>query len=107
MLNRIFVYGSLRRGYDNRYAQLLHANATFLGEARMRGRKVQAGEYLGMKGALTAEDWVEGEIFEMHNAQTLLPQLDSYEGEEYERRPQMAALADRRELECWVYLYLL
>jgi len=36
--DRLFVYGTLMRGFDHPMARLLSRNADFLGEARCRGR---------------------------------------------------------------------
>ena len=36
--DRLFVYGTLMRGFDHPMAQLLSRSADFIGEARCRGR---------------------------------------------------------------------
>jgi len=36
--DRLFVYGTLMRGYVHPMAKLLSANADFIGEAHCRGR---------------------------------------------------------------------
>ena len=72
----------------------------------MAGRLVQAGEYPGMRPELTADDWVDGELFELHEPGGILKQLDEYEGPSYPRAQRAATLADGEVLECWVYLYL-
>jgi gamma-glutamylcyclotransferase (GGCT)/AIG2-like uncharacterized protein YtfP len=106
MPNRIFVYGSLRRSYTNRHARLLHQSATYLGKARMRGRTYQIGKYPGMKSPVTQNDWVEGEVFEIHRATCILEHLDNYEGPDYRREIHPATLRTGHEVDCWVYLYL-
>ena len=102
MLNRIFVYGTLRRAHDNKFARLLHESSTFLGEARMRGCKQQIGEYSGMAPPLTDADWVDGEVFEMRDPGGMLKQLDAYEGPDYPRQIQPALLSGGQPLDCWV-----
>ena len=106
MLNRIFVYGSLRLAHDNKFARLLHESSTFLGEASMRGRKQQIGEYSGMVPAFNDTDRVDGEVFEMRDPGGILNELDVYEGPDYQREIQPALLSASHSLDCWVYLYL-
>jgi gamma-glutamylcyclotransferase (GGCT)/AIG2-like uncharacterized protein YtfP len=38
MLDLLFVYGTLMRGYDHPMSRLLSSNAAFEGEAHCRGR---------------------------------------------------------------------
>ena len=106
MTNNLFVYGTLRLGYSNQYAVLLHAASTFLGTARMAGHLEQAGEYTGMRPARSGGDWVEGEVFAIHDSDAIFKQLDEYEGADYVRWLQAAVLADGETVECWVYLHL-
>ena len=106
MQNHIFVYGTLRRTYTNKYARFLHASATYKGKARMSGRKVKAGRYFGLTPPLAENDWVEGEVFEIHTPAAILQELDTYEGPSYRREIRPATLQTGEQLDCWVYLYL-
>ena len=106
MLNRIFVYGSLRRVYTNQYARLLHQSANYMGKARMRGRKFQIGRYPGMKPPATNNDWVEGEVYEITAPANLFKQFDYYESPDYQREIRPATLSTGRPVDCWVYLYV-
>ena len=105
MLTRLFVYGTLRRSYRNKYARHLHASATYLGKARMQGRKIPAGKYFGLVPALTESDWVEGDVFDLREPESLFTVLDSYEGPNYPRQIQPAKIDTGEQLDCWVYLY--
>ena len=46
--DRLFVYGTLMRGFDHPMARLLSANADFLGEATCRGRLYLVKHYPGL-----------------------------------------------------------
>ena len=106
MLNRIFVYGSLRRVYTNQYARLLHQSSTYNGTARIRGRKYQIGRYPGMKPPVTNNDWVEGEVYEINAPAGLFKRFDYYESPDYQREIRPATLSTGQPVDCWVYLYL-
>ena len=106
MLNRIFVYGSIRRVYTNQYARLLHQSSNYMGKARMRGRKYQIGRYPGMKPPATDNDWVEGEVYEINFPINLFKQFDYYESPDYQREIKLALLASGQPVDCWVYLYV-
>ena len=46
--DRLFVYGTLMRGFDHPMAQLLSRSADFIGEARCRGRLYLVKHYPGL-----------------------------------------------------------
>jgi gamma-glutamylcyclotransferase (GGCT)/AIG2-like uncharacterized protein YtfP len=100
---RLFVYGTLRRGSPNKYADLLQANAQFLGNARMRGRLYQFPNYPGAVLSDQPNEWVPGELYHLQNPSTLST-LDEYEGNEFERVQVTVSLDNDQELETWVYL---
>lgn len=83
MLNRLFVYGTLRGAFDNEYARMLRASADFEGEAAVRGRLEAVGAYKAF--APDGEELVRGEIYRLREPERTLAALDDYEGEEYER----------------------
>jgi gamma-glutamylcyclotransferase (GGCT)/AIG2-like uncharacterized protein YtfP len=86
----LFVYGSLKRGAQH-HDEL--CDAPFLGEASTRpGYRVElVGGYLALIKDSSCSDSVSGELFEISAA--LLPALDAFEGDGYERRP--VSLQDR------------
>src|SRR3981081_956889 len=45
---RLFVYGTLMRGFDHPMAQLLSRSADFIGEARCQGRLYLVKHYPGL-----------------------------------------------------------
>jgi gamma-glutamylcyclotransferase (GGCT)/AIG2-like uncharacterized protein YtfP len=101
---RLFVYGTLRRGSPNQYADLLQANAQYVGNARMRGRLHQIGSYPGAVPSDQPGEWVSGELYHLEDP-TILATLDDYEGSEFERILTKVSLDDGRELETWVYVF--
>lgn len=71
---RVFVYGTLRRGGSNAHRM---DGAGFVGEARVRGRLYRISWYPGLVLDPTA-GWVDGEIWEVTAEQ--LRALDEFEG---------------------------
>ena len=111
--NRLFVYGTLMRGFDHPMAQLLSRGADFVGEARSRGRLYLVKHYPGLVKSDNADDVVFGELFRLRRAEELLRQFDMYEacGEgfaeptEYVRQLLQVVRHDGAVSEAWTYLY--
>lgn len=78
----LFVYGTLRSEFDNRYARLLRKQATLLGRASVAGAIYRISHYPGYRAEPVGE--VHGELYELHDPATL-ETLDDYEGSEFER----------------------
>jgi gamma-glutamylcyclotransferase (GGCT)/AIG2-like uncharacterized protein YtfP len=113
MLDRLFVYGTLMRGFDHPMATLLSRGADFIGEARCRGRLYRVRHYPGLVLSDDADDVVFGELFRLRRRAELLREFDIYEacGEgfaeptEYVRQTLPVALGDGAVSEAWIYLY--
>ena len=113
MSDRLFVYGTLMRGYAHPMARLLSANADFLGEARCRGRLYLVKHYPGLVLSDDSADVVHGELFRLRTRDELLREFDMYEacGEgfkpptEYVRDVLQVTLADGSASEAWTYIY--
>jgi gamma-glutamylcyclotransferase (GGCT)/AIG2-like uncharacterized protein YtfP len=111
--DRLFVYGTLMRGYDHPMAKLLAANADFLGQATCRGRLYLVRHYPGLVTSNDPADIVHGELFRLRERDALLREFDMYEacGEgfaeptEYVRRMLSVTHADGTASEAWTYLY--
>ena len=111
--DRLFVYGTLVRGFDHPMARLLSANADFLGQARCRGRLYLVTHYPGLVLSEDASDAVFGDLFRLREPDALLRELDVYEacGEgfaeptEYVRQMIRVALEDGTASEAWTYVY--
>ena len=111
--DRLFVYGTLMRGYMHPMARLLSANADFVAEATCRGRLYIVKHYPGLVLSDSANEIVHGELYRLRAPQDLLREFDMYEacGEgfpeptQYLRRTLLVTLADGTESEAWTYIY--
>lgn len=111
--DRLFVYGTLMRGFDHPMARLLSGNADFLGEARCRGRLYLVKHYPGLVLTDDPADVVFGELFRLRAGDELLGELDMYEAcgdgfpppTEYLRQMLPLALTDGTTTEAWTYVY--
>ncbi len=107
MSDLLFVYGTLRSGFDNPYAQLLRQRAELLGPATTRGAIYRVRHYPAFRPEphpITAGP-VHGELYRMFpDPAPLLRALDEYEDAEFCRvlRP-----VEHRGLEmsAWIYRY--
>jgi gamma-glutamylcyclotransferase (GGCT)/AIG2-like uncharacterized protein YtfP len=111
--DRLFVYGTLMRGYVHPMARLLSANADFLGEATCRGRLYLVKHYPGLVLSDDPAEIVHGELYRLPAPEDLLREFDMYEacGEgfpeptQYVRKMFSVTLADGSASEAWTYLY--
>jgi gamma-glutamylcyclotransferase (GGCT)/AIG2-like uncharacterized protein YtfP len=111
--DRLFVYGTLMRGFDHPMAKLLSANADFVGEATCRGKLYLVKHYPGLVLSDDPADIVHGELFALRAPEALLAEFDMYEacGEgfqpptEYLRQMLAVALADGTASDAWTYVY--
>ena len=111
--DRLFVYGTLMRGFDHPMAQLLSRSADFVGEAQCRGRLHLVKHYPGLALSDDAADVVFGELYRLRAPDELLREFDMYEacGEgfaeptEYVRRMLAVTGDDGTVSEAWTYIY--
>ena len=111
--DRLFVYGTLMRGFDHPMARLLTANADFLGAATCRGRLHLMKHYPGLVLSDDPADMIHGELFRLRARDELLREFDMYEAcgdgfaepTEYVRQMITVALADGTTSEAWTYVY--
>jgi len=115
--DRLFVYGTLMRGFDHPMAQLLSRSADFIGEARCVGRLYLIKHYPGLLLSDDPAEIVFGELYRLRQPEALLREFDMYEacGEgfaeptEYIRQMLPVTLADETISEAfseaWTYIY--
>jgi gamma-glutamylcyclotransferase (GGCT)/AIG2-like uncharacterized protein YtfP len=111
--DRLFVYGTLMRGFDHPMAKLLSRSADFIGEASCRGRLYRVKHYPGLVLSDDAADVVFGEVYRLRQPNELLREFDMYEacGEgfaeptEYLRQILSVTLGDGSLSEAWTYVY--
>ena len=117
----LFVYGTLMRDFDHPMAQLLAANADFLGQAQCQGRLYLVKHYPGLVLSDDPTEAVFGELYRLRQPNELLGEFDMYEacGEgfpeptEYIRRMLAVTLEDAAAgeassgavTEAWTYIY--
>jgi len=113
MQDRLFVYGTLMRGFDHPMAQLLSRSADFIGEARCQGRLYLAKHYPGLVLSDDPNDVVFGELYRLYQPRELLREFDMYEacGEgfaaptEYIRQMLQVTREGQAAEEAWTYVY--
>jgi gamma-glutamylcyclotransferase (GGCT)/AIG2-like uncharacterized protein YtfP len=113
IFDRLFVYGTLMRGFEHPMARLLSGNADFISEARCQGRLYRVEHYPALVLSDDAADIVYGELFRLRAPDELLREFDMYEacGEgfpqptEYVRKMLPLTLADGTSTEAWTYVY--
>ena len=111
--DRLFVYGTLMRGFDHPMAQLLSRSADYLGEARCQGRLYLIKHYPGLVLSDDPADTVFGELYRLRDRDALLGEFDMYEacGEgfpeptEYLRKMLQVTGEDGALSEAWTYVY--
>jgi gamma-glutamylcyclotransferase (GGCT)/AIG2-like uncharacterized protein YtfP len=112
MLDHLFVYGTLMRGFDHPMAKLLSRSADFIGEARCRGQLYLVKHYPGLVLSDDASDVVFGELVRLRTPEESLATLDDYEGcgpnvasPQYLRQMLPVTLEDGTVSEAWTYVY--
>jgi gamma-glutamylcyclotransferase (GGCT)/AIG2-like uncharacterized protein YtfP len=111
--DRLFVYGTLMRGFDHPMAKLLSVHADFIGEARCLGRLYQVKHYPGLILSDAPDEIVFGELYSLRQPVELLREFDMYEacGEgfaqptEYIRQMLAVTRADGTPEQAWTYVY--
>jgi gamma-glutamylcyclotransferase (GGCT)/AIG2-like uncharacterized protein YtfP len=111
--DRLFVYGTLMRGFDHPMAMLLSRAAEFIGEARCQGRLYRVKHYPGLVLSDDADDVVFGEVYRLRQPKELLREFDMYEacGEgfaeptEYIRQLLPVTSDGGAVSEAWTYIY--
>ena len=111
---QLFVYGTLRSGFRNPAYQYLAGNFRLLGEALVRGKFFDKGDYPVAIPA-TGDAFITGELYAANNAeefQWAIAQLDDYEGlnvEEGEtpwyKRELVEVYQNGQPSKAWIYWY--
>jgi gamma-glutamylcyclotransferase (GGCT)/AIG2-like uncharacterized protein YtfP len=110
--DRLFVYGTLMRGFDHPMAQLLSRSGDFIGEARCQGRLYLIKHYPGLVLSEDPADVVFGELHRLHAPKQLLREFDVYEGcgegfaepTRYVRQMLSVTLTEKTA-KAWTYIY--
>ena len=108
MLDRLFVYGTLRKDIGNSRFHVLAREArevTFVGHGRIQGRLFDLGAYPGLVLSDDSGTRVRGEVYALSNPRETLSRLDDYEGSEFERVERSVVLDSGASDKAWVYAY--
>jgi gamma-glutamylcyclotransferase (GGCT)/AIG2-like uncharacterized protein YtfP len=100
----LFVYGTLKSGFRNRFARRLRREARLLGHAHMPGRLYRIRWYPGMRPPREPEDVVTGELYKLRQPSKTLKVLDEWEAQ-YRRELHRATLEYGQAFRTWVYVY--
>jgi len=110
----LFVYGSLRRGFQSHAYEYISRYFNLVGEARVKGRLYDLGNY---PAAIPANDesFIVGELYKIKNENEFswaIGQLDDYEGIDPEfdeiqlyRRELTDAIYNDQSIRAWIYWY--
>ena len=98
MSEKVFVYGTLRRGASNAWRMV---SGEFMGEARVCGELWKVDWYPGV--ILKGKGLVLGEVWEV-TGETMTA-LDEFEGSEYQRVKVSVDLESKTD-EVWIYEWL-
>lgn len=103
MVDLLFVYGTLRSEFDNRYTRLLRAEARLIGPATVLGSIFRISHYPGFRLEPAGE--VLGELWQLNSPEKTLAELDEYEGEEYSRVAVEVSKGQKAWITAWIYEY--
>ncbi|HKD06239.1 MAG TPA: gamma-glutamylcyclotransferase family protein [Bryobacteraceae bacterium] len=97
-MDLLFVYGTLRSEFSNRYAKALRSEADLIGPAETSGSIFRIAHYPGYRPH--PPGIVHGELYRMHDPAATLAALDDYEGADFERTEVTV-----RGAGAWIYRY--
>jgi gamma-glutamylcyclotransferase (GGCT)/AIG2-like uncharacterized protein YtfP len=112
---QLFVYGSLRRGFQHDAYEYIRRYFTYVGEASVKGLLYDMGEYPAAVPANT-EATIVGELYrirEIDEFEWAMGQLDDYEGiypeageaPLYRRERATVRLGNDVSTEAWIYWF--
>lgn len=110
MSNYLFVYGTLRREFENKMAAFVRQNAEYVRDAVMDGEMYDVGTYPAVVYQENADSIVKGNVFKLTgDREEIFRVLDLYEGVEedlYIRALRPVVFGEEQtEVLCWVYLF--
>lgn len=107
----LFVYGTLKRGFDNPFAKILEENARFVGNGSFPGKLFKISWYPAAIYEKDSPKRVQGEVYELvRQPEFVLKELDQYEditpeNSEYVRAIIEVTTEDGNLINCLAYLY--
>jgi gamma-glutamylcyclotransferase (GGCT)/AIG2-like uncharacterized protein YtfP len=111
---RIFVYGTLRSGSQNKFFNLLKSNSKRIGPGKLNARLYDLGQYPGAKPGKDGREITVGDVYEIEQKRwsELIDKLDEYEGfdadnpdnSEYIRKEETIKMG-AKNVTAWIYWY--
>jgi gamma-glutamylcyclotransferase (GGCT)/AIG2-like uncharacterized protein YtfP len=111
----LFVYGSLRKGFQSSAYEYISRYFELVGDARVRGCLVDLGPYPAGVPDQTGDRYIVGELYKIKNENEFswaIGQLDDYEGMDPEsdeiqlyRRELTDVQFNNEVLPAWIYWY--
>lgn len=111
--NCLFVYGTLRKGFDNNMASYLAANAEYIGEGTVKGRIYDTGGFPALIMSDSEADKVAGDVYLICKDKEVLKYIDHYEGYRADVTKYSLFLRERCDVvieggllvNAWVYVF--
>lgn len=102
----LFVYGTLRNGYDLKLRDRVAKDLEYIGKAKIGASLYDLGKY---PGAIKEKENNEviGDVFLISNPDKVLNFLDKYEGDEFKRTKERIKLRSGKSVNAWIYWYKL
>jgi gamma-glutamylcyclotransferase (GGCT)/AIG2-like uncharacterized protein YtfP len=111
MSKHLFVYGTLRKGYDLKLMDKITHLIRYIGQGKVKADLYDLGRYPGAIRSNTGPE-VIGDVFELADPERVLRMLDKYEGigpgkaaPEFVRRRSRVKLRSGQTVTAWVYWY--
>jgi len=109
----LFVYGTLRKSFNNEKLRSVLKDLKYLGKAVTKGVMIDLGEYPAIISSRDADSRVKGEVYEVIKPERVFRVLDKYEGydqsnpqdSEYARKKQIVQLDSGQKRKSWIYIY--
>lgn len=108
----LFVYGTLKRNFDNPFSRQLQDASAYISEGAFTGCLYLVSWFPAAIYRPGSPLQVHGEIYRMNDPARLLPVLDEYEDVHadpaqslYVRSIIPVLSSDKRIFNCWAYLY--
>lgn len=109
----LFVYGTLKRRFDNTEAIFLRQNAIYIAEGWMYGRMYYVDWYPGAVKIDNTSSKIYGEIYELSDPDQVFERIDRYEDAgdlKHNKNLYIREIIDiyshDKTYKCWVYIYI-
>ena len=109
----LFVYGTLRKDFNNPMSQFLKTHSEWLSKGHFCGFLYDIGEYPGATLGACANNKVFGDIYKINDSNTVFKTLDTYEGTGhsfpkpnlYIRKLVTVFTEKGLKTKAWIYIY--